>query len=489
LSEPARSTLERDVLPTALAVRDLLMPDQRAAIRLNDIVPFGADDQAPTIAILGVSDEEAFVLPTELAHAGDREWPLPTLRAAFAKTRTGPREGLLLDAAIDDKLWYGLFDALRANATLKGSAGALHCEPSWSLEALAIADEANLRRPQSGDRRLSAVIGETVLLSLYRRTVRGINPAIELARQLHDQNFTHTAPLLGSFTYRAADGTEVGVGLARRYILAQGDGWDVLRTMLVRSLETAEDDRAPLDRIVGMTGTRLAEMHAALAHSDEPAFASRPYNIDDATMLQTELRALAERAYAQIALDASPEARAALNLRAQIEGFIANAPLIGACAMRVHGDFHLARVLVTEGDILITDPGVGEAVRPAVQRRRHNSPFADVATMIRSLDEVTFAAAFDVSTDPTADTAQTVATLRAIVRAAATTFGRSYLERARELKVIDDRDDARGLVDIFLVRATLEAIVYQTHPRPERMRDLYAEFARILDRSEVAAST
>jgi predicted trehalose synthase len=124
-----------------------------------------------------------------------------------------------------------------------------------------------------------------------------------------------------------------------------------------------------------------------------------------------------------------------------------------------------------------------------VQRRRHNSPFADVATMIRSLDEVTFAAAFDVSTDPTADTAQTVATLRAIVRAAATTFGRSYLERARELKVIDDRDDARGLVDIFLVRATLEAIVYQTHPRPERMRDLYAEFARILDRSEVAAST
>jgi maltose alpha-D-glucosyltransferase / alpha-amylase len=491
LSEPARSTLERDVLPSALAVRELLLPDQRASITLNDIVPLGTDDEAPTLAILGLSaNDEALVLPTELAHAAEREWPLPTLRAAFAKTRTGPREGLLLDAGIDDKLWCGLFDALRSNTILKGSSGALHCEPSWSLDALSITDETNLRRPQSGDRRLSAVIGETVLLTLYRRTVRGTNPAIELARHLHHQNFTHTAPLLGTFTYRAADGTEIGVGLARRYILAQGDGWDVLRTMLMRSLQAPDDDRAPLDRIVDLTGRRLAEMHGALARSDDPAFAPRPYNIDDAAVLQAELRALAERAFAQIALDPSPEAHAALSLRTQIEGFIANAPLAGARAMRVHGDFHLARVLVTEADVLIIDPGVGEAARPAVQRRRHNSPFADVATMIRSLDEVTFAAAFDVSTDPTADGEQTVATLRAIVRSAATTFARSYLERARELNVIDDEhDNARGLIDVFLVRATLEAIVYQAHPRPERMRDLYAEFARILDRSEVAASS
>jgi maltose alpha-D-glucosyltransferase/alpha-amylase len=491
LSEPARSTLERDVLPSALAVRELLQPEQRqATIALDDIVPLGTDDEAPTLAILSVStNDEALVLPTELAHAFEREWALPTLRAAFAKTRTGAREGLLLDAGIDDKLWCGLFDALRSNATLTGSAGTLHCEPTWSLDALSIADETNLRRPQSGDRRLSAVIGETVLLSLYRRTVRGTNPAIELARQLHDQNFTHTAPLLGTFTYHSADGTEVGVGLARRYILAQGDGWDVLRSMLMRTLQTSEDDRTPIDRIVGMTGVRLAEMHAALAHSDDPAFTPRPYNMDDATVLQAELRELADRAFKHIALDPSPEARAALKMREQIEGFIAHAPLTGACAMRVHGDFHLARVLVTEADVLIVDPGVGEAGRPAVQRRRHTSPFADVATMIRSLDEVTFAAAFDVTTDPTADAAQSVATLRAIVRAAATTFARSYMARATELHVIDERDEARGLIDVFLVRATLEAIVYQAHPRPERMRDLYAEFARILDRSEVAASS
>jgi maltose alpha-D-glucosyltransferase / alpha-amylase len=491
LNEPARTTLERDVLPTALAVRELLPPESRnASVALDDIIPLGLDDESPAIAILGAaSNDEALILPMALLYARDREWALPALRAAFAKTRTGPREGLLLDAGIDDSLWIGLFDAVRANRTLAGVHGRLYCEPTWSLEQLDAGDTSNLRRPQSGDRRLSAVVGETVLLTLYRRTVKGINPAIELARQLHEQNFTHTAPLLGAFTYRATDGSEVGVGLARRFILALGDGWDVLRTMLMRSLQASEDDRAPIDRIVGLAGRRLAELHAALARSDDPTFVPRPYTAEDAAILQAELRDLAKRGFAQIAMDGGPQAQAALRLRAQIDGFIDNAPLTGARSMRVHGDFHLARILVTEGDVLIIDPGVGEAQRPPAQRRRHTSPIADVATMIRSLDEATAAAAFDLSTDPTADSGHVVPTLQAVVRAAATTFARSYLERARELDVIDARDDIRGLVDVFLARATLEAIVYGAHSRQERMRDLYAEFTRIFERSEVASSS
>jgi maltose alpha-D-glucosyltransferase / alpha-amylase len=336
------------------------------------------------------------------------------------------------------------------------------------------------------------VIGETVLITLYRRSVCGINPAIELARFLHEANFTHTAPLLGTFSYRAGDGSEVGVGLARRYILAQGDGWDVLHTLFMRSLQEEAEDGSPIDRIVALAGRRLAAMHALLARSEEPDFAPGVFSAADAATLQAELRELAERAFEQIARDRSPEAASALALRGQIERFIADAPLTGALAMRVHGDFHLGRVLVTESDVLIIDPGVGEAARPEVQRRRRTSPFADLATMIRSLDEVTAAAAFDVSTDPTVSAEEVMPKLRAVVRAAATTFARSYLAHARELGALgalEEGENLRALVDVFLVRATLEAIVYQAHARPERMRDLYAEFTRIFERSEVASSS
>jgi len=228
-------------------------------------------------------------------------------------------------------------------------------------------------------------------------------------------------------------------------------------------------------------------MHAALAEGDEPAFRPRTYDAAMAATLQAELRDLAVTAFAKIALDPSPQAAAALALRDEIERIVGEAALIGTRAQRVHGDFHLARLLVTEADVLIIDPGVGEAARPEAQRRRPTSPFADVATFIRSLDEVTAAAAFDLSTDPTEDAVRVLPMLRESVRAAATTFARSYLARARELGAADgEREQIRSLIRVFLVRSILEAIVYHAHERPERVRDLYAEFARIFERSEAA---
>jgi len=74
LHEPARSTLERDVFPTALAVRQLLAHGlQPAPIALKDIVPLGSDNESPTLAILGVAtNDEALILPLELAQATDK---------------------------------------------------------------------------------------------------------------------------------------------------------------------------------------------------------------------------------------------------------------------------------------------------------------------------------------------------------------------------------------------------------------------------------
>jgi predicted trehalose synthase len=107
--------------------------------------------------------------------------------------------------------------------------------------------------------------------------------------------------------------------------------------------------------------------------------------------------------------------------------------------------------------------------------------------MIRSLDEVTAAAAFDLGTDPTEDPETFRPLLRETVRLAATAFGRSYLDRARELELIDlERDTVRSLIDVFLAQATLEAIAYEAHERPERMRALYAELTRIFERSAEA---
>jgi maltose alpha-D-glucosyltransferase/alpha-amylase len=499
-SEPARSMVARDVVPAALALRGIPLAADGSVV-LADLVALGADDESPAVMLFErPAADDAFVVPAEIAHAGERDWSLPTLRAAFARTRTGPHEGLLFDAGIDEALWRGLFVALRNGGTLPGTRGTLHCEPTWSLDALVPGDAPPVRPPQSGSRRLNAVVDESVQLMLFAHTVRGIHPAIELAAHLHDTNFMHTSPLLGTFRYRAEGGEEIGVGIARRYILAQGDAWNVLHTMLMRSLErrrtspaadvavgTSADDPEPIDRILGTTGARLADLHAALAHSEHPDFAPAEMSAGEAETLRAELRSLTERAFAAIARERSDEARAALNLRERIARIVDDAPLEGTRVMRVHGDFHLGHVLVTEGDVLVIDPGIGEAKRPAAQRRRKSSPFADVATLIRSLDEVTAVAAFDVSTDPTEDPVRFVPILREAVRAAATTFVRAYLARARELAVVDvEGQPLRALVHVYLVRAICEAIVYGAHSRRARAGDLYVELTRIFERSEVA---
>jgi maltose alpha-D-glucosyltransferase/alpha-amylase len=59
---------------------------------------------------------------------------------------------------------------------------------------------------------------------------------------------------------------------------------------------------------------------------------------------------------------------------------------------RIHGDYHLAQVLVAEADFHIID-FEGEPSRPLAERRRKTAAAKDVAGMLRSFDYVAQAAA------------------------------------------------------------------------------------------------
>jgi maltose alpha-D-glucosyltransferase/alpha-amylase len=425
--EPSRTLLESEIVPPYLAAVHAI--PQRGASRphtaLCDAIPLGAEAEAPILALFATTLENDDLvhsaIPLGLAFDDGKERSRTMLRAALARTRTGAREALLIDASSDDALWIALTRALRDGIDLRGGHGILHAEPTWSLATLELAEGETVRRPVTQGLHAMGIVGETLLFTLYRRTHAGINPEIEMARFLHDAGFAHTPPLLGTLIYSDAGGTTVGIGVAHRYVLNRGNAWDVTQTYLQRYLErrrtkplpdTEANEAGDVDYFAPearRAGERLAALHLTIATSDNPAFGAEPITAADRDAWITQTQRHMEFVFARLPQrlhGATAALRDDITKLIDARDRLTRAVADGAafeCALklRIHGDLHLARFLVTEADLLIVDPGSGDEFLPPVERRRKTTPLRDVARVLRSLEAAATFALHDIADDRT----------------------------------------------------------------------------------------
>ena len=426
--EPSRSLLETEVVPPFLAALHAVpqLGSTRPRAKMVDIIPLAGGAQTPLLALFASTMEYDDVIysaiPLGLAFDDGKERSPAVVRAAIARTRTGSREALLIDASTDDSLWLALARALREGTSFAGEAGTLRAEATWSLADLDLAAGETVRRPATqGRRHAVSIVGETLLITIYRRAHTGINPEIEIARFLHEAGFAHSPPLLGTLIYDGRDGNSVGVGTVHRYVLNRGSGWDVTQTFLHRYLElrrttpipetegTAGNDIDYFAPEARRAGERLAELHLTLASSDDPAFAPEPVTMGDRADWATASQRRAAFVAAQLSramVGASTSLRSDITelLRAQPrlnEAIATSAAFDSQVKIRVHGDLHLARYLVTEADLLIVDPGAGDEFLPPAERRRKAVPLRDLARMLRSLEAAAAFTLRDVAGDRT----------------------------------------------------------------------------------------
>lgn len=281
--------------------------------------------------------------------------------------------------------WRSLVAAIAHGAELRGEHGRLVCTPNPALaELLPSPDvaagslaERQLRVEQSNT---SVVLGDRLILKLFRLVEAGPSPDLEIGAFLADAGFADTPAVAGSIIYRPDRGEPASAAMLQELVATRGDAWAVMLDALA-----SEPSRGIAE--ASTIGALTASMHAALAsRPDLPDFPARPAGDAETA----EWRASAERqlAGAVASLGGGDQQRLvalAPSVTARFADTFGSATG-EAPVTRIHGDYHLGQILArTDGGYSVID-FEGEPARPLDERRRPSSPLRDVAGLLRSLD-------------------------------------------------------------------------------------------------------
>ncbi len=483
-----RRNFENDVLPGFIA-HQRWFADKEArgvAVKMSAAVPIEHRTESFLAGILDVTGTHGtsrYFLPLAtrwIRYTAVDRGP----GSILAAVRRGPREGTLLDAAGEPDFVPTLLGKIHAGETAgtEGQKIEFRATEAFASEKTPEVKEIKLiDREQSNT---SIIADNRYVVKLLRRLAPGIHPEVEIGRFLTDMTSFKNAPaLLGSAELVEGD-TRSAIVVVNEFIQNQGDAWtltlgaldrliDEQRLNLAEPLTETADSLVLLQRM-SQIGKRTAELHLALAsRADIPEFA--PEAITEADMSQWT-DTLAARAKARLDLVANstlPEGVAGM-AKSLLENGDAIAAYIEKCRgptfagkkIRHHGDFHLGQILIAKDDAYILD-FEGEPRRTLDERRQKAPPARDAAGFIRSIDYAV-SAALDRTTDLSAEDRSVLAPLMRDwgerLRAA---FWDSYRETIKESDLWpSDAEEARRLLDWFLLEKALYEIEYELTNRP-----------------------
>ncbi len=138
--------------------------------------------------------------------------------------------------------------------------------------------------------------------------------------------------------------------------------------------------------------------------------------------------------------------------------------------IRIHGDYHLGRVLWTGKDFVIVG-FEGEPSRSLSERRLKRSPFRDVAGMLRSFHYAASAKLFEEASVGVVPRDESLAELRTWARywerRVSAEFLRAYLDRARGASFGSlPPQEVAVLLDAYLLEKAAYELAHELNNRP-----------------------
>ena len=500
-----RSVFECDVLPGHLARSRWFPVHTASAIHptLTSAIPFcDIGDNRPWLAFFQTAEDESksrYVMPMQIEWVRfDRERYNPN---ALAAVRQGAREGTLLDVA-GSPIFIGLLlRNLSHQITIEENGLKLEFKPTTRFVNKQVRQPERVTPLEGGLFSSSLQIDSDYTAKLFRKLEGGINPEIEIGRYLTEvAGFANAPTMLGSAELIEGDQRNA-VAIVHVQVGNQGDAWTVTAAYLDRLLETqrllaadsharqSEEQTAYL-RNLSQIGRRTAELHLALAAaSGSPDLTPEPVDSHDVARWTTGIVQSAERACQSLKQrrHSFGEAERALidelleqqdDLHERLNEILP--PNTRGLNLRLHGDFHLGRVLIVKDDVFLT--GFEGDVRRSLEERRRKAPAArDVASLLWSIEAASQAArgrALHLAPD---EYSRLGAALTDWVNRATAAFIGAYRELTGESSLWPaDAGAALRLLDFFLLEKAFDVLETDLVQRAEAAPATIARILRIL---------
>ncbi len=348
-----------------------------------------------------------------------------------------------------------LIELAAGDAVVPSDAGAVEFSSFRALPEPAGIDVRPLGVEQSNS---SVVVGDELIVKLYRRLEPGVNPELELLRFFSRTGFPNVPELRASWGYSGAPMTAT-LGIAQRFLPDARDGWELGRSLLTTAPSSFLDTLQELGTVVGA-------MHSALASDrDDPVFAPETASPEALGLLTATIDDEIELVFDHLPDD---EAVAPISGRGEmVRELLHGLSTTGSVGqlIRLHGDLHLGQVLRAEDTWFVID-FEGEPARSLPERRAKHSPLRDVAGMLRSLSYL--AAVTGHSGD------QTEARARQL-------FLDGYLDAVQSAGILPSLPQLERLISIFELEKVVYELRYELDHRPDWVHIPVSALERMLD--------
>ena len=313
----------------------------------------------------------------------------------------------------------------------------------------------------SGEQSNSSVAyGEDSLMKVFRKITPGVNPDISVHEVLTRTGSEHIAALYGWLDWVDGDpdsgadegtGTTLQLAMLQQFLRTASDGWDLAlasaRNLFaeadLHAYEAGGDFAAEAERL----GVALRDVHRVLAEHF-------PVERLDAAAVRELADGMDTRLDA--ALEVVPElAPHAGTLRAAYDRLRG---LEGVDVQQIHGDLHLGQTLRTSLGWKIVD-FEGEPAKPLAERLKPDSPWRDVAGMLRSFDYVPHVVERQFAEDQPEGAEQRAYRAEEWAHRNRNHFLTAYAEGALD-------EDQQVLLDAYVADKAVYETVYETRNRP-----------------------